>query len=180
MPCPPYATLAASFPDETLRPTVARRPLYLVTVRKTRHGFVPTHLYVRRFWSAVLGAGAVADLMRIVQAGLRGNSLRRPVHLPLLLSAGLVRVDGNMITVRDRVPRLHPGAVALLGPTLRQAHSEWFSPGAKDAPQGNAQGDQLTDEEAGRDSDVGRPFPKRHRPQTRRQPANPGTGQLAS
>ena len=125
MPCPPYASLAASTPDEALRPTDSRRPLYVVEVSEGHQGFLPTDLYVRRFWTAHLGVEAVTDLLRIVQAGRQGNAVRRPLSLPLLLAAGLVHVEGNVIVVVDRVPKLDSTAVARFPVSLREAHRRW-------------------------------------------------------
>ena len=106
MACPPYVSLAASTRDETLPPTVRRRPLYLVEMASTSPaGYPVTDLYVRRFWGAALGVEAIADLLRIVQAGKRGNSLRRPLHLQSLLRAGLIHVEGRC----DRRPRPNSG-----------------------------------------------------------------------
>lgn len=179
LPCPPYATLAAPLPDEALRPTVARRPLYLVSITKSESGFAPTDLYVRRFWSAVLGVEAIADLLRIVQAGLRGNSLRRPLHLSTLLSAGLVHLDGNVIMARDRIQPLDDGAIKIMSPALRRAHIEWMSTRAENAPSRQRQGDNFPSQKADSHSHVGGPVPKRHRPQSDDEAADPGSGQLA-
>ena len=44
----------------------------------------PAHdLYVRRFWTAVLGPSAIAERLRIAQAGRSGNRIRRPIHLTI-------------------------------------------------------------------------------------------------
>lgn len=125
MPCPPYASLAASTPDEALRPTASRRPLYVVEISEGHRGFHPTDLYVRRFWSAHLGVEAVTDLLRIVQAGRQGNSIRRPLSLALLLAARLIHVEGNVIVVVDRIPKLDSTAVRRLPVSLREAHQRW-------------------------------------------------------
>lgn len=159
---------------------MARRPLYLVTVVAAQRGYRPTDLYVRRFWSAVLGVGAVTDLLRIVQAGVRGNSLRRPVNLSVLLAAGLVHVEGNIIHVPDRIPPLDKELAARLPPALRRAHREWNSAAAKYAPECEAKRHDLANEKSNGDPQVGRTAPKRHRAKSRQQTANPGSGQLAS
>lgn len=179
LPCPPYATLAAPFPDETLRPTVARRPFYVVSVTTMRSGFRPTDLYVRRFWSAVLGVGAITDLLRIVQAGLRGNALRRPVHLATLLTAGLVRVDGQTILVPDRIPPLPADALRTLPPALRRSHAQWFSTRAENPPGGEDQRDDLTNDKADSNPHIRSPRRERHGGQARDQATDPRSGQLA-
>ncbi len=139
MACPPYVSLAASTRDETAPPTVRRRPLYLVEMaRSPQSGYSVTDLYVRRFWGAALGAEAVADLLRIVQAGKRGNSLRRPLHLPILLRAGLIHVEDRLIFAPDRIRALAPAEVERFPPSLRIAHNDWVRllP-AESAPAGN-------------------------------------------
>ncbi len=156
VPCPPYASLAASTPDETLRPTVSRRPLYLVEVSNGHRGFPPTDLYVRRFWSACIGVEAVADLLRIVQAGRRGNAIRRPLSLSILLAVGLIHVEGNVIVAVDRIPRLHPEAVSRLPVPLREAHRRWpdDSGPAQGSPGSNGQSRDLAGHKGRRNSKV--------------------------
>ncbi len=147
---------------------------------KSESGFAPTDLYVRRFWSAVLGVEAIADLLRIVQAGFRGNSLRRPLHLSTLLSAGLVHLDGNVIIARDRIQPLDDGAIKRMSPALRRAHIEWMSTRTENAPSRQSQGEQpppARKPTATRTS--GGPFQKRHRPQPDDEAADPRAGQLA-
>lgn len=157
MPCPPYASLAASTPDEALRPTASRRPLYLVEVSEGHGGFHPTDLYVRRFWTAHLGVEAVTELLRIVQAGRRGNSVRKPLSLPLLLAAGLVHVEGNVIVVVDRIPELDETAVGRLPIPLREAHRRWtegLSGSANGPPGSNGQRRNLASHKTRRNSKV--------------------------
>lgn len=154
--CPPYVSLAASNRGEALRPTAKRRPLYLVVIaRNCPQGYLPTDPYVRRFWSAVVGAEAVADLLRIVQAGHRGNSIRRPVHLSTLLSAGLVHVEGRLIVVRERVPALPRRAVDRLPPALRQGHRDWIRLTPPDgAPASDQKRGQLARNKAPRNPEI--------------------------
>lgn len=165
MPCPPYASLAASTPDEALRPTVSRRPLYLVEISPGHRGFLPTDLYVRRFWSACLGTEAVADLLRIVQAGHRGNAIRRPVSLSILLAAGLIHVDGQVIVAADRIPPLHPESVGRLPATLRDAHRIWRvdSAALNGSPRGDGQSGDLSRYKAPRNPKVGSARKNEHR-----------------
>ena len=160
MPCPPYASLAASTPDEALRPTASRRPLYVVEISEGHRGFKPTDLYVRRFWTAHLGVGAVTDLLRIVQAGRQGNAVRRPLSLPLLLAAGLVHVEGNVIVVVDRVPKLDSMAVDRLPVQLREAHHRWQqepSASSNGSPGSNGQRRDLTGHKSRRNPKVRSP-----------------------
>lgn len=127
----------------------------------------------------MLGAGAITDLLRIVQAGLRGNSLRRPVHLSTLLAAGLVHVDGQVILVRDRIPALDERAVGSLPLALRRAHENWLSAAAENTPGGQSQGNNFADDKPRRHAQVGRAVPKGHGGNTEDQAANPGGGKLA-
>ncbi|MCL1598569.1 MAG: hypothetical protein M3094_05260 [Actinomycetia bacterium] len=86
-------------------------------------GYPPTHDYVRRFWIAVLGPGAVADLLRITAAAHSGRSLKEPVHLSTLLAAGLVLWHGKTLAVPDTVPPVPRHIVARFPPALRRAHA---------------------------------------------------------
>ena len=80
------------------------------------------HPYVRRFWTALIGPGAVADLLRLATAARRGRSLLRPVHLATLTRAGFVTHDGQHVLVRTTIPRLSPDDVRRLHPALRAEH----------------------------------------------------------
>jgi len=101
-----------------MRPTVA--PVLAPAPMK---GYSPSHEYVRRFWIAVLGPGAVADLLRLTAAAQSGRSLKEPVHLPVLLAAGLaIRISGSVM-VNDTVPPVPPHLVRRMPPALRRAHA---------------------------------------------------------
>ena len=80
------------------------------------------HPYVRRFWTALIGPGAVADLLRLATAAQRGRSLLRPVHLPTLTRVGLVTHEAQRVMVRTTVPRLTPTDIRSLHPALREEH----------------------------------------------------------
>lgn len=83
-------------------------------------GLDPAAGYVRRYWTAALGSTAVRDLLRLIQAAKRGESILRPVTLPRLAECGLVvQTDGDLF-VRDRVPRLPAALVARLPVSLRR------------------------------------------------------------
>jgi hypothetical protein len=77
---------------------------------------------VRRFWTAAIGPGAVADLIRLAVAAQRDRSLLLPVSLPLLVSEGLCAVAGGTILVRVIVPVLPKHHIAMLSPRLRREH----------------------------------------------------------
>ncbi len=105
------------------RTAVARSEVAPVLARATRGGYTPTHDYVRRFWIAVLGPGAVADLLRLTAAAHSGRSLKEPTHLSTLLAAGLVSHNQGALTVPDTVPPLPARLVRRLPPALRRAHA---------------------------------------------------------
>ncbi len=83
-------------------------------------GVAPDDEYVRRYWVAAIGASAVADLLRLVAAAKHRREVRRPIHLPVLLSEGLAISAGRSVLVSDPIPRLGvrarrriPGALRL-------------------------------------------------------------------
>jgi hypothetical protein len=83
--------------------------------------------YIRRFWTAAIGAGAVADLLRLATAARRDRSLRRPHSLPALIRAGLVRIVDHRLEVRTRVPLLPPPLVRRLPPRVRRDHERFVA-----------------------------------------------------
>jgi hypothetical protein len=106
-----------------LRPTAQERPLVTPRVWREATGSFPvTHPYVRRYWTAAIGPGAVADLLRLATAARRGRSLRRPVHLPVLVAAGLVLVRDGSYHVATTVPALPASAARRLPPALLRQH----------------------------------------------------------
>ena len=135
---PPIASEAeplpgAAAPYRILRPTAAVRPTVAPAVWSdaiSELGYPPEHPYVRRFWTAALGPGAVADLLRLAVAARRGRSLPLPVHLPALIAAGLVQTRRGRIRVRATVPPLTASQVRRLPPFLRREHAElrWARP----------------------------------------------------
>ena len=122
---PPISAEAAPVPGAAevtpLRPTAIPRPY--IRPRLADHNDHPSHdpddPAVRRYWSALVGPGAVADLLRLTAAARRGRRLRRPLHLPSLLREGLVQRDGEAILVPPRVPTLDDGQQRRLHPSLR-------------------------------------------------------------
>ncbi len=79
-----------------------------------------TDPYVRRFWIAAIGPGAVADLLRLAAAAQSGRSLPIPVHLPTLLRERLARYDNGTLFVPDRIPPLPPSLANRLAPPIRR------------------------------------------------------------
>jgi len=86
-------------------------------------GYPSHHPYVRRYWTALLGPGAVADLLRLITAARRGRSLPEPLHLAELARAGLVRFEPGRVWVGETVPPLSPQHLQRLPPALRGEHS---------------------------------------------------------
>ena len=84
------------------------------------NGYPVDHDYVRRYWTAAIGAGAVADLLRLMQAAKRRKSIRRPVNTPTLVRSGLVVGHSNHIWVRSTVPPVPIELLSRLTPALRQ------------------------------------------------------------
>ena len=85
-------------------------------------GFAPHDPYVRRFWIAAVGPGAVADLLRLVRAGADRGSLPLPRWLPILLRAELVRVDGGELVVGSLVAPVPEAFARRFPPGLREEH----------------------------------------------------------
>ncbi len=112
---------------KALRPTARLRPHVspeVWQVAAPRPSYAVTDPYVRRFWTAVIGPGAVADLLRLATAARRGRSLRRPVHLGVLLTAGLVAVEGGRLLVPVAVPAVPAALASRLTPGLRREHRD--------------------------------------------------------
>lgn len=116
-----------SHPSGRLPPT---RSFTVELVHPDGEGFSPGHEYVRRFWAAVVGNGAIRDLLDIFLAGLRRRAVPEPFYLSVLLAAGLAEVNGEHIRMPVRVPLLHSSLVARLNPGLRFDHRR-FEPGTR-------------------------------------------------
>ncbi|MGH8936897.1 MAG: hypothetical protein ACRDXD_11670 [Acidimicrobiia bacterium] len=104
--------------------TVRRRPVLTPTLWTDAElpGYAPDHPYIRRFWTAVLGPGAVADLLRLITAARRQLPVREPLHLAELARAGLVRFEPGRVWVRETVPPLSAPHIRRLPPALRGEH----------------------------------------------------------
>jgi hypothetical protein len=112
------------------RPTLHPVPAPSTHADTTRPGrgrrTVPvTDAYVRRFWTAAIGPGAVADLLRLAAAAERGRSLLRPVHLDTLLRHRLVVCVRGTIVVPAEVPRVPRSLLAALPVSIRREQQEW-------------------------------------------------------
>ncbi len=88
---------------------------------------IPVHdAYVRTFWVATIGQGAVADLLRLIGCGRRRTPIKRPNFLHVLLRHQLVAIDDGVIVVPDSIPVVPPHLVRTLHPAIRFAHAEWL------------------------------------------------------
>lgn len=119
----PHSGAAASH----LRPTARQRAIITPIPWDWATGddadyFSPTHPYVRLYWTATIGPGAVADLLRLATAATRGRSLRRPTHLHVLVRVGLAHTHKGHVFVRTRIPPLNTIQQRLLPPDLRREH----------------------------------------------------------
>lgn len=117
---PPSGAAAAISPSVSQRPWIApvlwHDPL-------AELGYEPSHPYVRRFWTAAIGPGAVADLLRLAVAAGRGRSLPRPVHLAALARNDLVWRANGTVFVRATIPPVPAALLSRLPPSLREEHS---------------------------------------------------------
>jgi hypothetical protein len=103
-----------------LRRTVFDRPRIVPEVWDAPGDYPWSHPYVRRYWTPVLGPGAVADLLRLATAATRGRSLPRPVHLEELARTGLVRQIGLAVVVRTSIPAVPTPLRRRLPPMLQR------------------------------------------------------------
>src|SRR3970040_1750615 len=84
------------------RPTAGVRPVVPVRLEPRRGGFEPSDPYVRRFWVAAIGSSAVAELLRLVRAAEKGEAVRLPRTLSVLLTAGVIRGETAGLGGRER------------------------------------------------------------------------------
>lgn len=105
--------------DANIRRTAQKRQQITPRIVESSDGFPLTHAYVRRYWVAAIGPGAVADLLRLAAAAQSGRSLRTPIHLPMLLREGLATRHGDVVTVKSLVPGLPDSLLRRLTPRLR-------------------------------------------------------------
>ena len=108
-----------------VRPTAHIRPTVPVRLIPSNDGLDASDPYVRRFWVAALGPGAVAELLRLVSAAGKGEEVRLPRHLPQLLKAGLVTVVDGTLGVRERIPPVPPEMRWRFPPDLAAQHASW-------------------------------------------------------
>lgn len=112
------------------RPTAVPRPWITAAFRPgPAVGHHPAEAAVRRFWTALIGPGAVADLLRLVAAAGTGRRLREPIHLAVLAAEGLVHLTPGVVLVSALVPHLGDGQLSRLRPSLRAEYRNLLSRG---------------------------------------------------
>lgn len=109
-----------------VRPTARVRPTVPVRLLPSESGLDASDPYVRRFWVAALGPGAVAELLRLVSAAGKGEEVRLPRHLPQLLRTGLVTVVDGTLAVPERIPPVPPEMRWRFPPDLAAQHAVWL------------------------------------------------------
>ena len=121
VPAPPPGVAVPR--GEPSRPTAARRITVEPAVWKERpSGFPTQHPYVRKFWTAAIGSGAVADLMRLAVAAQRGRPLLLPTSTALLTQEGLVSWSRGRLLARVSVPLVPDRHLRRMPPSLRREH----------------------------------------------------------
>lgn len=118
---PPPGAVDSRRLRRTVRP---RRIVHPAVWDSAEAGYPASSVYVRTFWTALLGPGAVADLLRLATAASRGRSLLRPVNLSMLCAAGLARDRGGSLEIRVIVPQLTVHQLRSLPPAVRRLHAE--------------------------------------------------------
>lgn len=102
-----------------LRPTVIPRRAVTPRTVPIETGFLPHDPLVRRYWTAVIGPGAVADLLRLIAAGTTRRSILEPLHMAELTRQQLVEWWDGVPWVASRVPYLDPAQTRRLHPSLQ-------------------------------------------------------------
>jgi hypothetical protein len=87
----------------------------------------PSDPYVRRFWVAAIGPGAVAELLRLIRAAEKGEDVRLPRHLPLLLRSGLAAIHHGGIRVVSSLPIVPIELRWRFPPGLAAEHGRWLA-----------------------------------------------------
>lgn len=130
---------AVSAGSASVRATARVRPFVPVELVDRDGPFPASHPYIRRFWVAALGSGAIAELLRLVRAAEKGEEVRLPRYLPQLLRADLVSVTSNAIRVGNRFPVVPRELRWRFPPSLAGEHSRWIQhPSICEQPDGSS------------------------------------------
>lgn len=119
---PPSERNAASASEATVRPTVRSRPVLPTRLERVERGFAPDDPYIRRYWVAAIGRGAVTELLRLMRAAAEERCIPLPIWLPVLLRSDLVRVEEGVLIVCDRIPTVPTSLQRRFPPGLREEH----------------------------------------------------------
>ena len=119
----PPSQIAAGHAGASVRPSARSRPVVPVVSVESK-GFDPADPYVRRFWVAAIGPGAVAELLKLVRSAAKGEEVRLPRSLPLLLKLGLVDVNDGSLVVGTHLPPVPPEMRWRFSPGLAAEHSQ--------------------------------------------------------
>ena len=120
----PPINSAAGHGGAPVRPTAKVRPTVPVRLTHVPDGFEPSDPYVRRFWVAALGPGAIAELLRLASAGAKGEAVRLPRYLPQLLRSDLVKIEDGVLAIVSRIPFVPPTMRWRFPPHLAAEHAE--------------------------------------------------------
>jgi hypothetical protein len=110
-----------------VRPSARVRPTVPVKLLPATRGIEPSDPYVRKFWVAALGPGAVAELLRLVSAAGKGEEVRLPRHLPQLLRVNLIRVVDGMLAVPELLPPVPAEMRWRFPPDIAAQHASWLA-----------------------------------------------------
>jgi len=119
----PPTQSAVGHAGASVRPTARVRPTVPVKLIDGTVGFDASDRYVRRFWVAAMGPGAVAELLRLVSAAGKGEEVRLPRYLPQLIRAGLVTIRDGFLAVPERIPPVPPEMRWRFPPDLSAEHT---------------------------------------------------------
>ncbi len=131
--CRPPTTTVAGQAGAPLSPTVKVRATIPTVLSTGSEGFDPSDPYVRRFWVAAIGPSAVAELLRVIRAAGRGEDVRLPRSLPMLLRAGLIQVLDGALVVKAKLPEVPLELRWRFTPALSAEHTRWMARVGRDA-----------------------------------------------
>lgn len=124
---PPTTKVAGQAGAPLKQPLAPVRPTMPIMLVHRGDRFGMSDPYVRRFWVAALGPSAVAELLRLVRAAGKGEDVRLPRSLPLLLRAQLVVVANGGLGVVDSVPEVPAQLRWRFPPSLAIEHSRYLA-----------------------------------------------------